>query len=76
MRRTLSALAAVLALFFGVLTFAPSVNASESVTSACSALEGTCCACNSSSCIEVAHDGVASCTFEFCSDTPCTYTPE
>jgi hypothetical protein len=52
--------------------------------SACSAIENNlsfsafeelgCCACNDSgSCIKVQHDGVASCTFEFCSDTDCEY---
>ena len=39
------------------------------------ALIPTCCACNSSgACIDVEHNGVASCTFEFCSSTSCSYS--
>lgn len=61
--------------FCGFLLFAPTAGAG-SAASACSAMseEPTCCACNSGGdCIEVEHNGVASCTFEFCSSTPCTY---
>lgn len=36
----------------------------------------TCCACNKSgACMAVAHNGVASCTFEFCSETNCFIGP-
>ncbi len=35
----------------------------------------TCCACNKKSCITVEHNGVASCTFEFCSNTTCNIGP-
>ena len=34
-----------------------------------------CCACNIPRCMEVEHQGVASCTFEFCSKTKCTIGP-
>lgn len=59
-----------------VTVFLPSNAVADGTSlSACSALDGEgCCACNSEGdCITVQHSGVASCTFEFCSSTPCVY---
>lgn len=80
MRHVLSAAAAVAVIILGGTAISPNLTSAEvTAVTSCSALDPGnpgCCACNGEppevTCIQVAHNGVASCTFEFCSGTNCT----
>lgn len=80
MKRLLSAVVAVgVIILAGTAMLPNSTFAEAKAVSACSALDPIvpgCCACNGAppfvQCMEVRHNGVASCTFEFCSSTNCT----
>jgi hypothetical protein len=79
MKNALSAACAVAMMVVGMMMLVPNAQAAEAM-SACSSIEITnpgCCACNEGTpigaCISVLHNGVASCTFEFCSGNNCTY---